>query len=248
MAYIVSQIFQLLTRKDTNNSMTLVKSKTPQELFTEQKNISCITIAMYNDMAIMNRPDYHMFRMNVSRLMNEWIWRQKLPADDTDCGYPYYIMQRYNRNFINDHQFLVTKPNIKYAQIQKMSDNGPNYGRQTETYGMVLPQNVYRDKYLISTRNSDGSLRQDYKKGGDMMPEDYQNWDVWKKRETYADFDFEKFRSFRDRYGYAGTYIPRNVDRDPESFGLTHRDPMRASLADVPRAYDNSEYFKAKGI
>lgn len=248
MSYVISQIFQLLTRKDINNSMTLVQDKSPQDLFIEQKNISYLTTSIYNRMVVVNRPDYHAFRLKISKLMNDWIWKQPEPADDVDREYPLYVMQRYNQNFIDQHQYLVAKPCLEYATVPKMSKNGPNYGCQTETYCNVLPQNVYRDKFIITSRNPDGSLSQEYKKGADMMPSDYQNWDVWKKRDTYADFDFEKFRSFRDRYGYAGTYIPRNVDRDPNSFGLVHRDPMRASLSDTPRAYDNSEYFKAKGI
>lgn len=249
---MISQIFQYLTKKQINNSITLLPEKSPEELFLEQKNVSKIAVYLYNSMNIANRPDYIEYRDLIEKNMNDWIWKQKKPADDTDQNYPFYIMKRYNQDFITDHSYLIKKPNITYMQNPKISSynnsNTLNYGESKDNFYNIKPDNLFKDKFLITKRNEDGSIDKSYKKGGEMMPWDYQNWDVWKKEETYADFDFEKFRSFRDRYGYAGNYIPRNVDRDPESFGLTHRDPMRASLSDTPRAYDNSDYFKAKGI
>jgi hypothetical protein len=112
----------------------------------------------------------------------------------------------------------------------------------------VLPDRVHNSKYRMAMRDEQDQIHRYEKKGRDMMPQDYQNWDVWREQTTYADFDFEKFRSFRDKYGYANAYIPRNFDRDPESFGLTHRNPLEASLTNQVYAYDNDEYLRAKGL
>jgi len=251
---MISQIFQYLTKKQVNDSLTLMPDRSPQEMFVSQSNISKIAVYMYNSMNIANKPDYMKFRDRIQHHMEDWIWKQKLPADDADNSYKLYVMKRLNNNFVKQHGYLIERSNVTYTNmpvVQNMNmaiqmNTNQEYGQQYD----INPEsnNVYHNKFKIVTRNENGDIIQTFKKGAEMMPWDYQNFDVWKKQETYADFDFEKWRSFRDGYGYAGIYIPRNVDRDPESFGLTHRDPERASLADVPRAYDNSEYFKAKGI
>lgn len=250
----ISQIFQYLTRKTINNSVTAVSYKSIQKQFLESKNISRVATTMYNSMRIINKPCYFKFKDRVDALMNNWIWEQSVPVDDIDADYAEYTVCRLNTNFISAHRYLVDKPNVSYAAqprvpaLNQATHSQYNTGIEYEDVYNVDADNVYRDKFKIVARDEYGNLKRGYKAGANMMPQDYQNWDVWRPRNVYADFDFEKYRSFRDQYGYAGNYIPRNEDRDPASFGLATRDPFRASLSDVPRAYDQDEYMRAKGI
>jgi hypothetical protein len=251
---VINQIFQYLSRKQINNGQTLIPTKSAYDLFLEPKNISSVTINMYNSMAVLNRPEYFSYKDKIEKYMNEWIWKQKMPADDIDNEYTEYIVKRLNNNFINEHKYMIKKADVMYTDGQKLPNmktrNDINYGSQYDSIYTIAPENVYKDQFQIVSRDNAGNLVKMSKAGKDMMPWDYQNWDVWKKQEVYADFDFEKFRSFRTKYGYVNDYrtIPRHVDRDPESFGLDQRDPFRASLTDTPRAYDNDEYYRAKGI
>lgn len=251
----LSQIFQYLTRKQINNTLTIVPVKPVTIMFLEQKNISMVAVTMYNSMKVLNRPDYFQYKDRIGKIMNEWIWKQELPADDIEYDYAEYLVKRLNNDFIKSHQFLIMKIDMIYTDGQTLpiyQDGTREYnnGNQKETYCSINPDNVYRDKFKIISRDANGNLVQSNKAGKDMMPSDYQNWDVWKKIEVDADFDFNKYRSFRGKYGYVNDYkvIPRLVDRDPETFGLTHRDPLRASLTDSPRIYDNDEYYRAKGL
>jgi hypothetical protein len=125
-----------------------------------------------------------------------------------------------------------------------------NKGIVSKNLYEVLPDNVWKDNFKLTKPDWNGNITTMNKKGGEMMADYFQHLDVWKKQEVYADFDFNKYRSFRDKYGYVNSYkkIPWNFDRDPNSFGLVDRNPMRASLEDTPRAYDNEEYYKAKGL
>lgn len=253
---MISQIFQYLTRKQVNNSLTLIPDKSSQELFMEQRNISNISAHMYNSILASNKPPYQLFRDSVHHHMQKWIWKQAMPADDVNNNYERYVLKRLNNNFLKEFNYLIEKPNVVYVNAPKVKGvnkagsqiNTPN--EMEQQYNIIIDKNnnVYKEKFKVVSRDNNDNIVQSYKNGGDIMACDYQNMDVWKKQETYADFNFEKWRSFRDGYGYAGTYIPRNVDRNPDSFGLTHRNPERASLSDAPRAYDNSEYYRAKGI
>jgi hypothetical protein len=251
----ISQIFQYLTRKQINNSLTIVPVKSAINMFLESKNVASIAVFMYNSMVVQNRPDYFKYRDTIAHHMNVWIWKQKMPTDDIEYSYAEYLVKRLNNDFIESHRFLIKRVDVMYTdgrKIQNMrnSSHEVNNDNQPDTFYTVMPENVYNDKFKIVSRDNSGNLLHVNKLGKDMMPGDYQNWDVWKKQETYADFDFDRFRSFRGKYGYVNDYktIPRNVDRDPETFGLVHRDPFRASLENETRAYDNDEYFRAKGI
>jgi hypothetical protein len=250
---MISQIFQYLTKKQVNNALTITPTKSLVNLFLEEKNVSKIAVFMYNSIMVLNRPNYFAYRDMIAEHMNKWIWLQKLPSDDIEYEYLGYIIKRINSDFINEHKHLIKRPEVMYTNSQKLPNlqDGSrelNNGYQADNTYTILPENVYKDQFKISFRDNTDNITSINKSGKDMMPWDYQNWDVWKKQEVYADFDFEKYRSFRDKYGYVNSYrtIPRNVDRDPESFGLVARDPMRASLSDVPRAYDNDEYYRAK--
>jgi len=162
--------------------------------------------------------------------MFNWIWKQPLSSENENV---YYTVQRLNNNFIKEHNYLV---NNEYV-IEKNTSK-------------ILPNNIWKNKIELSKSDYDGNIIQMTKTPNNMLAEDYQHLDVWKKQEVYADFDFNKYRSFRDKYGYVNSYkkMPFHFDRDPESFGLVHRNPERASLTDTPRAYDNDEYYRAKGL
>lgn len=244
---MISQIFQYLTKKQINDAVTLIPTKSIQEMFLEQRNVSKVSVLMYNSFRIINKPNYTSFRDKVETNMTAWIWNQQISSNE--LNYNKYTIDRLNNNFMNSHKYMINAPNVMFTKVQAADihtrvNTGNRYTNQYD----IKPDNVYRDLFRMSQSDYNGKITESYKKGKDIMPWEYGSLDLWKKQETYADFDFEKWRSFRDTYGYAGTYIPRNVDRDPESFGLTHRDPERASLSDVPRAFDNSDYYRAKGL
>lgn len=250
---VISQIFQYLTRKQVNNSQTILPNKSVADLFLEQKNISRVAVYMYNGMEFANRPPYLQYRDTVAKYMNDWIWKQTLPKDSKNADYGEYVQCRFNEQFIRDHRFLIKKADVMYTsglRLPNMLDGAReiNSANKPDLFYTVLPDGVHDKKFRITKRDANDNIIGYEKKGRDMMPADYQNWDVWREQTTYADFDFEKYRSFRDKYGYANAYIPRNVDRDPESFGLTHRNPLEASLTNQVYAYDNDEYMRAKGL
>lgn len=252
---VLSQIFQYLTRKQVNDTQTIVPNKTVMDIFLGSANVSKVAIAMYNSMQIRNRPDYFKYRDMIGDKMREWVWRQKLPADDIDREMALYTAHRFNVDFISAHKSLIKRPDVIYSESQKLpnlQDGGEiNRGYQADTTYTVMPDNVWRDQFKLTTTDYNGNIIQATKAGGHMLAQDYQNLDVWSKQEVYADFDFEKFRSFRDKYGYVNSYkkIPWHIDHDPDTFSLPHRDPKRASLADTPRqAYGNDEYWQAKNI
>jgi hypothetical protein len=254
---VLTQLFQFLTRKQVNNAESIMKEKSIKNIFLSYANISNVSVFLYNMIKVENKIDYFVFRDKISKLMFDWIWTQPLAfgADNN-----YYAVQRLNNNFINEHKFIydqtqitysdnVNVNNLNYSNINRQ-DCQINKGNSLQTVATVQQDNNWNDLIQINKSDYYGNIIQTTKSPKNMLAHDYQNLDVWKKQEVYADFDFDKYRSFRDQYGYANCYkkMPFHFDRDPESFGLTHRDPERASLSDAPRAYDNDEYYRAKGL
>ena len=231
---MLHNILQYLTKKQINNSELLIAQKPAEQSFIEQKNISSIASHMYKSI-YRSKPCYFKFKDYIEKCMKNWITMQKIKYNR---DFALYDMERLNQNFLDDHQYLLSNLNISFIK----TDNEKNYEYNIE------PDNVWKDVYEINTFDNNNNLVKKIVKAKDMTVQDYINIDVWKPRNVYADFDFEKFRSFRDQYGYANAKIPRNYDKDPASFGLVHRDPKRASLEDTPRAYDNSGYYEAKGL
>jgi hypothetical protein len=251
---VISQIFQYLTRKQINNTVTLTPPKDTKASFMASANVSHVAMRMFNSIEEVRRPEYFAYRDYVGRMMKQWIYDQQLPTDSYNLEYPEYTLCRLNENFIGAHQSMIKTPNVKFyngPRLPNLLDGGRDYNNtgRPDNFYTISPDNVYRDKYrLVAPDSNTDGLVGKIKAGKYMMAQDYQYMDVWKSQTTYADFDFEKFRSFRDGYGYANAYIPRHIDRDPDSFGLTHRNPLEASLTNQIYGYDNDEYMRAKGI
>ncbi len=248
---VLKNFYEYLTKAEVNNALTVSNPGTIWDMFLDKKNVHKVSRWLYLEggskggfddycAAIANDMELWLYTQDTSKVQS-WIGGVAWLIGSPDV----YAIDRLNQNFVQSRQHANAE--WGWGSEDFNPQNMINRSRDGAIYN-VSPDNPYRDQFAITTTLADGSIVQSHKKGKDMMPADYQNWDVWRPQTTYADFDFEKFRSFRNFYGCAGTKISRHVDRDPESFGLTHRDPFRASLEDTPRAWDNREYLAAKGL
>lgn len=227
-------IYEFLTKKQVNNSTTLMPPKPPiRDQFMEYKNISANAVALYSRIPVGEQPDYFKFIDSIHNEMNKWISKKYI--DDT-IHIDVYMLNRLNADFIAEYCKRIRTPHAKFI------DNKYILNADLE--------NVFNDKYQINESLDDGTIQYNKKSAKDFTLQDFKQIDFWKSRNIYADFDFEKYKSFRDGYGYVNSYrtIPRHFDRDPSTFGLVHRDSNRASLTDTPRAFDNDEYYRAKGL